>query len=310
MRNITTGILRSVAICALAWGFGEANLFSQNNGRPNPAARPKTNDLYQLGPDSQYQPEIPHGQVIKGRWSSTVYPGTQRDYWVYIPAQYKPEEEACLMVFQDGSSYQSTNASFRATIVYDNLIAKKELPITVVVFVNPGETPAAEPGKKGRSNRSYEYDSLGGKYTHFLVDEFLPAVLKDYKISKDPKKRGIGGISSGGICAFTVAWERPEEFGKVITQVGSFTNIRGGNAYPFLIRRSEKKPIKIFMQDGLADLNNLHGNWPLAAQEMDAALKFAKYEHQLVLGDGGHNGIHGGAILPESLKWLWSDVKP
>ena len=263
-------------------------------------------DDYKLGPESLPQAGVPVGTVERFSWKeSKSYPGTERDYWVYVPKQYDAAKPACLMIFMDGGGYLSTNGSFRTTTVFDNLIQKQEMPVTIGVFINPGNVPASEPGQKGRSNRSYEYDSVGDLYVRFLLEEILPAVSKQWNITKDPAGRATAGISSGGICAFTAAWERPTEFGKVLSHIGSFTNIRGGHIYPALIRKSEKKALKVFLQDGTNDLDNLHGNWPLSNQDMAAALKFAKYEHKLVLGDGGHSGKHGGAILPDSLRWLW-----
>lgn len=267
-------------------------------------------DDYVLGPDSQVVADVPKGTVTTGKWTSTnVYPGTVRDYWVYVPAQYKPENPACLMVFQDGGGYQNPNGQFRSTVVFDNLIHKGEMPVTIGVFVNPGSIPPTNDGGKPRQNRSFEYDSLGDQYARFLIDEFLPKVLEPYKLRQDPAARAICGISSGGICAFTAAWERPDYFGKVVSHIGSFTNIRGGHVYPALIRKTERKPLRIFLQEGSNDLDNLHGNWPLANQEMAAALKFARYDYRFEMGDGAHNGKHGGAILPETLKWVWRDVK-
>lgn len=267
-------------------------------------------DDYKLGPDSMVQDGAPRGQVTKHSWSSKIFPGTVRDYWVYVPTQYDATKPACVMVFQDGGSYVSTNGQFRTTVVFDNLIHRKEMPVTVGIFINPGEVPSAQPGQKGRSNRSFEYDSLGDQYARFLTEEFLPEISKHYSLTKDPNGRAIGGISSGGICAWTVAWERPNEFRKVLSHVGSFTNIRGGHVYPALIRKGEKQPIRVFLQDGSGDLDNLHGNWPLSNQEMAASLKFAKYDYKFEFGDGGHNGKHGGAILPDSLRWLWRDYAP
>ena len=266
-------------------------------------------DDYKLGPDSLPQEDVPRGEVTKYRWSSKIFPGTERDYWVYVPKQYEAAKPTCVMVFQDGGGYVNinTNGQFRGPIVFDNLIAKKEMPVTIGIFINPGEVPPAEPGQKPRSNRSFEYDSLGDQYSRFLLEEILPEVGKKYNLTKDPDGRAICGISSGGICAWTVAWERPDEFRKVLSHVGSFTNIRGGNVYPSLIRKTEKKPIRVFLQDGAKDLDNLHGNWPLANQEMAAALKFMGYDYKFEFGTEGHNGKHGGAILPDSLRWLWRD---
>lgn len=267
-------------------------------------------DDYQLGLDSMPQEGVPKGRILQGKWvSEKLYPGTERDYWIYIPAQYDGAAPAALMVFQDGGAYQNPMGQFRAPVVFDNLIHKKEMPVTIGVFLNPGTIPPAKPDEKPRSNRSFEYDSLGDLYARFLIEEVLPGLAQrhELKITDDPNRRAICGISSGGICAWTVAWERPDSFRKVLSHVGSFTNIRGGHVCHALIRKTEPKPIRVFLQEGSGDLDNLHGNWPLANQEMAAALKFAKYDYKFEYGDGGHNGKHGGAILPESLRWLWRD---
>jgi enterochelin esterase family protein len=197
--------------------------------------------------------------------------------------------------------------------VFDNLIHKGEMPVTVGIFLNPGHKSEKLPDKPGwggnPSNRSFEYDSLGDQYARFLIEEILPEVGKTVKLTTDARNRAICGISSGGICAFTVAWEKPDVFTKVLSHVGSFTNIRGGHACQALIRKTPNKPLRIFLQDGRNDLDNEHGNWPLANQEMDASLRFKKYDCKFEFGDGAHNGNHGGAILPDSLRWLWRDWK-
>jgi enterochelin esterase-like enzyme len=268
-------------------------------------------DDYTLGPDSMEQPDVPKGKVTQHTWKSTIFPETVRDYWVYVPAQYDSRQPACVMVFQDGGSYVNPKGQFRLPTVFDNLIHKKEMPVTIGIFINPGRVPAAMPGGQERSNRSFEYDTLSDQYARFLEKEILPEVSKSYNLRPDAAGRAICGISSGGICAFTVAWERPDLFSKVLSHVGSFTNIRGGDVYPGLVRKTEHKPIRVFLQDGSGDLDNLHGSWPLANQQMAAALKFAKYDCKFVYGDGGHNGKHGGAILPDSLRWLWrAEDKP
>lgn len=267
-------------------------------------------DDYQLGPDSQRQEGVPKGKVVTGKWTSEkVFPGTVRDYWIYTPAQYDGSKPACLMVFQDGGGYVNENGQFRVPVVFDNLIHRKEMPVTIGIFLSPGTIPAAQPGQKDRSNRSFEYDSLWDQYSKFLIDEVLPGLVEkhDLKLTNDPEGRGTCGISSGGICAFTVAWERPDQFRKVISHIGSFTNIRGGHVYPAVIRKTEKKPLRIFLQDGTNDLDNLHGHWPLANQQMASSLKFKGYDYQFELGDGGHSGKHGGMLLPETLRWLWRD---
>lgn len=267
-------------------------------------------DDYKLGPDSMPQEGVPQGEIIKGEFvSKTIYPGTVRDYWIYVPQQYDASKPACLMVFQDGGGYVNPKGHSRVPVVFDNLIHKKEMPVTIGVFLNPGVIPPAVSGAKPRKNRSFEYDTLSDQYSRFLLEEVLPMVESKYNISKNPEHRATCGISSGGICAFTVAWERPDQFHKVLSYVGSFTNIRGGHAYPSMIRKTDKKPLKVFLQEGKNDLDNLHGSWPLANQRMASALEFAGYEYKFVFGDGGHNGRHGGAILPDALRWLWSDVK-
>lgn len=265
-------------------------------------------DDYKLGPDSERREGVPEGTVTQHHWTSRVFPGTERDYWVYVPKQYDAAKPACVMVFQDGGNYVDLKKDFRVPIVFDNLIAKKEMPVTIGIFINPGVVPASKPDEKPRVNRSFEYDSLSPQYADFLLKEMLPEVSKSYKLTNKPEERAICGISSGGICAWTVAWERPDAFRKVLSHVGSFTNIRGGHVYPALIRKTERKPIRAFLQDGSNDLDNLHGSWPLANQEMAAALKFAGYDYRFEFGDGGHNGKHGGSLLPDSLRWLWKDV--
>ncbi len=265
--------------------------------------------LYKLGPDSKRKDGIPKGVVTKYEWQSKMY-NNFREYYVYVPAQYDSTKPVALMVFQDGHAYVNDSGDFRVSIVYDNLIYQKKLPVTICLFVNPGHNSKDYPENRFRaSNRADEYDVLDDRYTTMLMDEIIPELKKKYNISNDPKMHGIGGLSSGAICAFTAAWEHPEYFHKVLSQIGSYTNIRGGNNYPSIIRKHKKKDIKIFMQDGSNDLNNEHGDWWLANLEMESALKFKGYEFRFEKGSGTHSGKHGGAILPESLIWLWSDIK-
>ncbi len=271
-------------------------------------------DDYELGPDSQIKPGVPRGSVTKHVWmSKKVFPGTVRDYWVYVPQQYDADKPACLMVFQDGAGYVSEKGRVRATVVFDNLIHSGQMPVTIGLFIQPGVIPPSKPDAKPRKNRSFEYDTLSDQYARFLIEEMLPEISKQYKLTDDPANRAICGISSGGICAWTVAWERPDYFQKVVSHVGSFTNIRGGHVYPALIRKTERKPIRVFLQDGENDLDNLHGSWPISNQQMAAALKFSDYDYKFEFGDGGHNNKHGGAIFPDTLRWIWRDhpdVKP
>lgn len=269
---------------------------------------------YQLGPDSQVRDGVPQGEVTEHVLKeSRVFPGTVRRYSVYVPSQYDGSTPAAVMVFQDGHAYANREGQFRVPTVFDNLIHDGDMPVTIGIFVDPGYRQAELPEKPGwqprPQNRSVEYDTPNADYATFLLEEVLPRVAKDYQLTDDPERRAICGISSGGICAFTVAWERPDAFRKVLSHVGSFTNIRGGYIYPSLIRKSDRKPLRVFLQDGAGDLDNEHGSWPLANQDMAAALKYAGYDYQFVYGTGAHSGAHGGAILPDSLRWLWRDVR-
>ncbi|MGV3484192.1 MAG: alpha/beta hydrolase-fold protein [Planctomycetaceae bacterium] len=261
-------------------------------------------------PDRVVQASVPQGKVTSGTFDdSRLFPGTSREYSVYVPAQYTGDQPASLMVFMDGKNYVKSDGPFRVPIVFDNLIHQQAMPVTIAVFVNPGTIAATKPGTVDRSNRSFEYDSLGDRYAAFLIDELLPQALKGLNVADDPSQRAVCGISSGGICAFTVAWEKPQQFGKVLGHIGSFTDIRGGWSYPGLIRKTKDapKPIKVYLQEGKDDLNNLFGNWPLANQDMAAALQFAGYQHKLVMTEGGHSGAWAGEQLPAAFRWLWSE---
>ncbi len=265
---------------------------------------------YKLGPDSEVHENVPKGTVTKHRWESKLYEGVHREYYVYLPAQYDPNKPAALMVFQDGYAYVRDDGDFRTATVFDNLIHQKAMPVTIGLFVNPGHHTSDLPQNIFMSsNRLAEYDELSDRYVTFLIEELIPELEKKYALSKEPRMKAIAGLSSGGICAFTAAWQRPDYFHKVLSHIGSFTNIRGGDVYPSLIRASSKKDIKVFLQDGSNDLDNQFGNWYLSNLQMASALKFKGYDYRFVEGTGGHNGKHAGAILPESLKWLWSDVQ-
>ena len=271
-----------------------------------PAFAAPQDDQYVLGPDSQVKPGVPQGKVITRQWTqSKIYPGTVRDWALYVPAQYDKAKPANVMIFQDGMGMVKADGQYRVPVVFDNLIASGEMPVTIGIFINPGTFPSANPKEKGRSNRSFEYDSLGDLYARFLLEEILPEVSKEYNLTTDPEGRAICGNSSGGICAFTVAWEKPDAFRKVVSHIGSFTNIRGGHVYPALVRKTAKKPLRVFLQDGSNDLDNQFGNWPLANQDMAASLKFAGYDYKFVLGEGTHNGKHGAALFPDTMRWLW-----
>ncbi|MDG1892571.1 MAG: alpha/beta hydrolase-fold protein [Verrucomicrobiota bacterium] len=269
-------------------------------------------EIYKLGHDSHVQEGVPQGKITDHVWKSSLFQGTIRHYSVYVPAQYNASEPTAITVFQDGHAYLEKNGQFRAPVVLDNLIAKDEIPVMIGIFIDPGflqdELPKEKRGWSPRpQNRSFEYDTLSDQYARFLIEEILPEVGKNYTLTDDPEQRAICGISSGGICAWTVAWERPDYFRKVISHVGSFTNIRGGHDYHAQIRKTEQKPIRVYLQAGSGDLNNSHGNWPLANQQMAASLKFAKYDYEFVYGEGGHSGVHGGALLPDTFRWIWRD---
>ncbi len=264
-------------------------------------------EYYKYTADSFPKKGVPRGKVIRHVWStSKVFPNTVRDYLIYVPAQYREEEPACLMVWQDGLRHADANGPMRATTVFDNLIHQGEMPVTIGVFIDPGAFKDQEPGSKP-ANRSFEYDSLGDAYARFLRDEILAEVGEKYNLSDDPACRAIAGGSSGGICAWTASWEMPDQFGKVLCWVGTFVDIRGGHNYPPLIRKTEKKPIRVYLLGGSNDLDNEFGNWPLANQEMAKALEFAGYDYKFHYGECFHGSAHAGAILPEMLRWLWRE---
>lgn len=270
--------------------------FSQSGSEP-----------YTLGEDSKKNKSVPEGTVTKYHWvNKTIYPGTERDYWVYVPKQYDASKPACLMIFQDGEWYLF-DETMKANIVLDNLIHKKEIPVIIGLFINPGDKGPGNPDLGGMDNRSVEYDSISNLYPRFLLEELLPEIRKKYNITRDAQGRALVGVSSGGICAFNAAWQRPDAFGKVISHCGSFANIRGGDKFPEMIRRAPAKPIKVFLQSGERDLNVIWGSWPARNKEMAAALEYAGYDYKFVFGEGGHTLLHGAAIFPETLRWIWRD---
>jgi enterochelin esterase family protein len=280
-------------------------------------------DHYRLGPDSLPQEGVPKGKLIGPTvLPSDAYPGTQHTYWVYVPVQYDGGEPASLMVFNDGQAFIDMDGSVRAPNVLDNLIYRRELPTMISVFINPGRTPdQPEPTPKDwgdrSTNRPTEYNTLDDKYARVICDELLPVLKKDYNISPDPERRGIGGASSGAIAAFTVAWQRPSEFQKVLSVVGSFVDLRGGHAYPDIILKAEKKPLRVFLVDGRNDNRgegrNRGGNynpnrdWFLQNTRMAEALTKQGYDLNFIWGIGLHGQKQGGAVLPEMMRWLWRD---
>lgn len=258
---------------------------------------------YDHGPDSSRQPGAPVGETIEFEWNdSEIYPGTSRKFWVHVPAQYDPSTPASLIVFQDGWWYLDPEGEVRGGVVLDNLVHRGSLPATIGVFVDPGVFPDTENPK----NRNAEYDAFDDRYAAFLLTEILPEVTGRYSITDDPERWAICGGSSGGNCAFTAAWMRPDKFRRVIAFLSSFTQMPGGNPYPGLIPETPRKPLRIFMQAGHRDLhwNEPQWNWLSNNLRVAAALAESGYDFRLVLGEGGHSPNHGGVLLPDALSWI------
>ena len=269
-------------------------------------AQDQSHVSYPADPDMQPQSGVPKGDVLHFRFrDSRIYPGTERDYWVYVPAQYDPATPACLFLDLD-------DIQFNAPVVFDNLIHKGEIPVTIGVFVGPGAVTDST-DFPARWNRSYEFDAVNDDFVRFIDEELLPDVEKKtaadgrpIRISQEGKDRAVAGCSSGGIGAFTAAWERPDLFSRVYSCIGTFVGMRGGDRYPVLVRKTEPKPIRVFLQDGVNDTwNPLFGNWFKANVDLEAALAFAGYEVGHAWGDGGHDGIQATAIFPDAIRWLW-----
>jgi len=259
----------------------------------------------ELHPLTQPQPGVPQGE-IKGpfEWQSAIFPGTVREYWLYVPQQYDPAKPACVFVLQDGLGRAK---GWNVPTSLDNLIHQGKVPVQIGIFINPGVVPAPHKDAQPRFNRSFEYDALGDRYARFLLDEILPEVGKNYNLSGDPNDRCIGGASSGAICAFNVAWERPDAFRRVLSTIGTYVDLRGGGEFPTLVRKHEPKPIRVFLQDGSNDLNLYAGSWWHANLSMLSALQYAGYDVQHLWGDGGHDARQAAARMPEILEWLWRD---
>ena len=263
-------------------------------------------------PEAVEQPGVPRGKVAGPfEFRSQIYPGTVRQYWVYVPAQYDPATPPCLMVVQDGLGMAN---GWKLPTVLDNLIHTGRIPVQLGLFVNHGLVPAPSDDAQPRFNRSFEYDGLGDRYARFLIEEMLPELRKTWVFSDDPNDRCIAGASSGAIAAFNAAWERPDAFRRVFSTIGTYVALRGGDQFPGLVRKTENKPLRIFLQDGSKDLDIYAGSWWHANQAMLSALQYAGYDVKHVWGDGAHNGRHGAAIAPEALTWLWRDypqpIKP
>jgi enterochelin esterase family protein len=312
-----TSIGLGAAGAAVALGVLAPRQTAAQGGSP----MPNGNSQYRLGPDSLPQEGVPKGE-IKGPFTlkCEVYPGTQHTYWVYVPAQYDPAIPTALMIYQDGQAFKDENGDMRAQNVMDNLIYRREIPVMLGVFINPGRRPdQPEPTPRDwgdrNTNRPTEYNSLDDKYARVITEELMPALAKDYNISKDPEMHGIGGSSSGAIAAFTVAWERPNAFRKVLSNVGSFTNLRGGYVYPEKVRAAEKKPIRVYLCDGRNDNRGIGRNgeydqkldWFYQNVRLEKALAEKGYDVNYSWGMNLHGQKFGGAIMPEMMRWLWRD---
>jgi S-formylglutathione hydrolase FrmB len=331
MRTVFTVTVSALALVGVAALSAQAPAGGQ---APSSAPADRKPGTYALGPDSLPQAGVPKGR-LEGpfEFSSQIIANTVRRYWIYVPPQYTGDSPANVLVFQDGQRATNPTGVLQVPQVLENLIHKKEIPVTIGIFITPGHRAETYPDNLGTgnpNNRAAEYDSLSEAYARFLVEEMLPEVGKKYKLTADPAGRAIGGTSSGAICAFTVAWHKPDQFRNVISMIGSYTSIGyrpaqdgqpmipGGDLYPTLIRKNPIKPIRIFLQDGSADLDNAHGNWFLANQQMLAALKYAntaadtkklpgpRYQIKHEWGDGGHSDAHGGSILPDILRWIFT----
>lgn len=264
--------------------------------------------IFPLGPDSLRQPDVPRGRIEKRHFNtSRIFPGTVRDYWIYVPAQYRRTRPACLLVVQDGAAHLfRERCDF--SIVLDNLIHQGAMPVTIGVFVDPGRVPARRPGDQPRDNRSFEYDSADDRYARFLLEELLPEVERDYRLRADGNSRAIMGGSSGAYCALNAAWERPDAFRRVVSMVGSYTPMRGGHALSSRVRVTAPKPLRVFLQGGAQDLNVACGDWWTANLAMLSALRYAGYEVRHAWDErAGHNEFHCSMIGPEALRYVWQD---
>lgn len=307
-----------------AGAAGTTNAPGRRGGRGG-GTNPTNDFFYRLGPDSRPMDGVPKGEFSEAKViKSDVFPGTQHTYWVYVPAQYDPSQPAGLMVFNDGQAFKNETGDMQVHNVLDNLIYRREIPVMLGVFINPGrrpDQPEPTPSNWGDrdTNRPEEYNALNDKYPRVIVDELLPALRKEYNITTDPELCGIGGASSGAIAAFTVAWHRPDHFRKVFSFIGTFVNLgnRGGHTYPDLILQSDKKPLRVYLQDGRNDNrqgsrggNDPNSNdWFYQNVRMADALTKKGYDVNYSWGMGNHSSKHGGAIFPDIMRWLWRDAQ-
>ncbi len=270
-------------------------------------------DAVGYNPDSYEKPGVPKGKVGgKHTIVSKIYDGMKADYWVYASPGVDPNVPAALMVWQDGQGLVGEYSRIRLFTVTENLLNQKLIPPMVHVMIAPGTSPG------GRAMRSIEYDTMSDRYARFLMEEVLREVEKTYKLRQDAYSRAIAGESSGGICAFNVAWLMPDTFSRVHSAVGSFTSIQwhpeekldGGNLFPFMVRKQPKRNIRMWMSDGSDDLENTHGSWPMQSIQMANSLKLRGYDFHFRFGTAAHGGAQASLDLPESLTWLWRGYDP
>lgn len=260
----------------------------------------------ELHPDAMPQAGVPKGEVLGPfEWHSAIFPGTVRQYHLYVPQQYDAAKPTPVFIVNDGVRLAQNGWHVPTTL--DNLIHKGTVPAQIGIFVTPGRVPAVVEGAWTRGNRSFEYDGLGDRYARFLLEELLPEIGKSYNLSNDPNDRAIGGGSSGGIASFNAAWERPDAFRRVVSAVGSFDALRGGDMFPNLIRKVEPKPIRVFLHDGENDQNIYGGDWWIGNQAMLSSLEWAGYDVNHLWDEGGHSSRNLGKAMPDVLTWLWRD---
>lgn len=276
---------------------------------------------YTHPPESFAQDGQPAGELAwfvhdQGKHYGRPFSPVQHRWGLYTPPDLQRDETLALMIFLDGHFFARLDDGDppfqvvpRASIVLDTLINAHQIPRMAALFMEPGMlvNPATGDLLYSHPQRSVEYDVLSDQYISFLLHEILPKVAEQVKLTADPEGWGICGFSSGGIGSFTAAWQRPDRIRKVISFSGSFTNIQGGHEYPFLLRRSANRPLRVFLQVGEKDLDRVFGNWMLANQQMAAALRFRNYDYRFVVGTGGHDFAHASALLPDALRWLWRD---
>ena len=270
-------------------------------------------DATGYNPDSYPKAGVPKGVLSdKQSITSKIYPGMKVDFWYYASPGVDPAVPAAMMVWQDGQGLIGGDRSrLRLFTVTENLVAQKLIPPMVYVMIQPGMVDK-------QAMRAIEYDTVSDHYTRFVIEEVLPLVEKVYKLRADGYSRAIGGESSGAICAFTSAWYMPEKFARVHSTIGSYTSIKwhveensdGGNTYPFKVRKEPKRNIRVWMSDGVDDLENDHGSWPLQNIQLANSLKMKGYDYHFRLGTATHNSGQAALDLPESLAWLWRGYDP